>query len=70
MTPLQEAALTAAKDCLGIKKNESVLIVTDTPKLSIAQALQFVCGDLADQVTLMELQPLQLNGQEPPKAVA
>lgn len=70
MTPLQEAALIAARDCLGIRKNESVLIVTDTPTLSIAQALQYVCNDLADQVTLMEMQPLQLNGQEPPKAVA
>lgn len=70
MTPLQEAALIAARDCLGIKSAESVLIVTDTPTVSIAKALQYVCTDLAGEVMVMEMQSRQLNGQEPPAAIA
>ena len=68
-TPLHEAALTAARDCLGVKKHETVLIVTDAPRRKIGLALYEVCRDLAAETLLMEMQPRRVNGEEPPPAI-
>lgn len=68
-TPLHEAALTAARDCLGVKKHETVLIVTDAPRRNIGLALYDVCRDLAAETLLMEMQPRRVNGAEPPPAI-
>lgn len=68
-TPLHQAALTAARDCLGLKKHETVLIVTDAPRRKIGLALYEVCRDLAAETLLMEMQPRRVNGAEPPPAI-
>ncbi len=70
MTPLQEAALTAARDCLGIQEHETVLIVTDEHRRKIGQALFEVCRDLAADVMYMEMTPRKVNGEEPPVAIS
>lgn len=70
MSPLEEAALIAARDCLGVKKNETVLVVTDEPRRAIGQALFSVCRDLASEVLYLEMIPRRVNGQEPPETVA
>ncbi len=69
MNPLYEAALTAARDCLGVKSTESVLIVTDTLRKAIGRALAEVCRDLAGEVLYLEMTPREVNGAEPPRAV-
>lgn len=70
MTPLKEAALVAARDCLGVQKHEKVLIVTDTKRLAIGRALYEICQDLGEEVLFMEMAPRTVNGAEPPSAIA
>ena len=69
MNPLHEAALVAARDCLGVKKNETVLIVTDSKRRKIGKALFEVCQDLAAETLFMEMLPRRVNGAEPPPAI-
>ncbi len=69
MSALHEAALVAARDCLGVQKSESVLIVTDIKRRSIGMALFEVCQDIAKEVLLMEMTPRRVNGEEPPPAI-
>lgn len=69
MDDLHAAALTAARECLGIQASESVLIVTDPPLARIGKAFQEVCRGLAAEVTYLEMPQRQVNGAEPPAAV-
>lgn len=69
MEPLYEAALVAARDCLGVRRHERVLIVADVHRRRIGQALYQVCQDLAREVLYLEMLPRQVNGEEPPAAV-
>lgn len=69
MEPLNEAALVAARDCLGVRRSESVLVVTDVHRRRIGQALYEVCQDLAREVLYLEMLPRKVNGEEPPGAV-
>lgn len=69
MEPLYEAALVAARDCLGVKKNETVLVVTDSERRKIGKALFEVCQDLAAETLYMEMIPRKVNGAEPPQAI-
>ncbi len=69
MTPLEEAALIAARDCLGIDKEETVLIVTDSLREKIGKTLFEVCQELAKEVLFLEFLPRKVNGEEPPPAV-
>ncbi len=70
MDALHEAALIAARDCMGIQNHEQVLVVTDTPTRKIGQALFDVCVDLCQEVFMLEMIPRRTNGEEPPEAVA
>lgn len=69
MEPLYEAALVAARDCLGVKKNETVLIVTDSERRKIGKALFEICQDLAAETLYLEMVPRKVNGAEPPQAI-
>lgn len=69
MKPLYEAALVAARDCLGVKKDETVLIVTDTEKRPIGEVLFAVCREIAREALFMEMEPRRVNGAEPPPAI-
>jgi leucyl aminopeptidase (aminopeptidase T) len=69
MDPLYEAALVAARDCLGVKKNETVLVVTDSERRSIGKALFEVCRELAHETLYIEMEPRKVNGEEPPSAI-
>jgi leucyl aminopeptidase (aminopeptidase T) len=69
MEPLYEAALIAARDCLGVQKNETVLIVTDSERRPIGKALFEICRELARETLFMEMEPRKVNGEEPPPAI-
>lgn len=69
MEPLYEAALVAARDCLGVKKNETVLIVTDSERRKIGKALFEICQDLAAETLYMQMISRKVNGAEPPQAI-
>lgn len=67
---LFNAALIAVRDCMGLKKNENVLIVTDEPMRTIGYALWQATKELGNNVLLVEMLPRKTNGEEPPTEVA
>lgn len=69
MTDLERAALTAVRECLGVKSHESLLIVTDPPLAPLARVLAAAARPLAREVVVLEYGVRELNGQEPPPPV-
>ncbi len=70
MSSLQQAARTALTTCLALKKNETLLIVTDDNKQTIGQALYEAGKSLSARALLVTMPPADVNGQEPPAPVA
>ncbi len=69
MNQLHNAARVAARDCLGLKSDETVLIVTDQPRRKIGMALFEVCRELARESVYIEMTPRSVNGEEPPDVI-
>ena len=69
MGDLESAALTAVRDCLGIKPHETLLVVTDPPLAGLASVLAEAARPLAREVVLVQYDERELNGQEPPPPV-
>ena len=69
MNPLQKAAQIAVRDCMAIKPDETVLIVTDPPKKAIGQALFEAAMEFAKEAFLLEMKERTINGEEPPAEV-
>ncbi len=67
---LRSAALIAVRDCMGLKQDERVLVVTDAPLRTIGYACHDAARDLGNEVCLVEMPPRVSNGQEPPAEVA
>lgn len=68
-TKLIKAADIVIKECLGVKKGERVVVVTDEP----CRAVGYILWDRLRQTTdpiLIEIAPRQIHGQEPPTTVA
>ena len=57
-------------DCMGLKPEESLLVVTDPPRRRIAEALVTRARELGAETVLMEMSERETNGSEPPPAVA
>lgn len=70
MTPLQESSIIALRDCMGLQKNETLLIVTDEIKRDIGLALHEAGKALCRESMLVEIQSREINGQEPPPPIA
>ncbi len=70
MTPLQESSIIALRDCMGLQKNETLLIVTDEIKRDIGIALHEAGKTLCLESMLVEIQSREINGQEPPPPIA
>ncbi|HNW70747.1 MAG TPA: aminopeptidase [Bacteroidales bacterium] len=69
-TELKKAATIALKDCMGLKADETLLIVTDETKREIAGALHEAGKELCKESLLVEIKSREINGQEPPKQIA
>ncbi|MBI5807822.1 MAG: aminopeptidase [Ignavibacteriales bacterium] len=69
-TKLDRACVIAIKDCMGAKKNESILIVTDEFKNKIGYALFENAKKLGHESVYLEFKSREMHGQEPPKQVA
>jgi leucyl aminopeptidase (aminopeptidase T) len=67
---LKNASLIALRDCMGLKKEETLLIVTDESKREIASALHEVGKELCKESILIEMKMRDINGQEPPAQIA
>lgn len=66
---MKNAARIALTQCLGVKKKDSVLIVTDKPKKKIAEAFFYEAMPLARHVLLVTIPVGKIDGEEPPKLV-
>ncbi|HZJ73562.1 MAG TPA: aminopeptidase [Perlabentimonas sp.] len=67
---LRNSSIIALRDCMGLQPTETLLIVTDEVKREIGQALHEAGKDLCKESMLVEIKSREINGQEPPAAVA
>lgn len=70
MNKLTEACRHALRQNLALRRGESVLIITDAPKLAIGRAFEAAARQLTRDVALIEIAVLGFNGQEPPAGAA
>lgn len=70
MTELRNAAETAIHQCLNLQGDESLAIVTDDERRSIAEALYDVATETTADATFIQYPPGDQHGQEPPDSVA
>lgn len=70
MNKLLIAARTALESCMDLKKDETLLIVTDDNKRKIGEALYSVGQEMAKEALMVTMPPADVNGQEPPENVA
>lgn len=71
ITRMAYAANIMINQVLGVKRGESVLIVTDTdrPRI-ITQALAYSAISAGAEVVVATMEPQKIGGQEPPAAIA
>lgn len=67
--PIMKGAWTAVKVCMNVKPDETVLVVTDSHKLRIAEALAYASSAIGAQTTVSIIKPAESHGEEPPKPV-
>ena len=67
---LSEASKIALRDCMGLKSQEILLIITDEKKREIGEALHSAGKELCKESLLVEMKSRQINGEEPPQAIA
>lgn len=67
LVKIAEGVLTS---CLAVKPGEEVLIITDDSRKEIGEAIYEAAGNFGCEKLLMVMTERELNGEEPPKAVA
>ena len=67
---LELAVETVVARCLGVKEGEQVLVVTDTEKLPVGEALRAGAAAAGGEAVLMVMDPREGDGQDPPEPVA
>ncbi len=67
---MAKGARTLVDVCTRVKPGETVLIVTDMYRTSIAEAIAGVAMDRGAEAIVTVIQPRERNGQEPPEPVA
>ncbi|PJA98455.1 MAG: leucyl aminopeptidase [Ignavibacteriales bacterium CG_4_9_14_3_um_filter_30_11] len=69
-TKLDTASEIAIINCMGVKKNESILVITDELKNEIGYSLHKNAIRLGYNSLYVEMKSGKVNGEEPPKVVA
>jgi len=69
-TKLDTASEIAIKTCMGVKKNESILVITDELKREIGYSIHKNALRLDYKSLYVEMKSGKINGEEPPKEVA
>jgi aminopeptidase len=67
---MKRAAHIALTQCMGIKKRDSLLIITDKHKKKIAETFFYEAMPLCRHVLLITIPIGKIHGEEPPKLVA
>lgn len=70
LTKLDSASIIAIRDCMGTKKNEKILVITDEQKREIGLSLHENAVGLGYYSLLVEMKSGKLNGEEPPQEIA
>ena len=70
LTRLDKASVTAIKDCMKVKKNEKILVITDEFKKEIGYSIYENAKRLGYKSLLLEMPSAKINGEEPPAEVA
>jgi len=70
LTKLDTAAVIAIKDCMAVKKNERVLVITDEVKREIGYSLFENAKRLEYKSLFVEMKSGKINGEEPPEEIA
>ncbi|MFH1195586.1 MAG: aminopeptidase [bacterium] len=70
LTKLDKASIIAIKDCMGAKKGESILIISDEFKREIGLSLFENAKRLGFESLYVEMKPGKINGEEPPAIVS
>jgi len=68
--PIMKGARIAVETCMNTKPEETVLIVTDTGKLKIAEAFAYAATAVGAKTVITVMEKLSRSGEEPPKPVA
>lgn len=68
-TKLKKAANIVIKDCIGVKKHEKVVIVTDKFCRTVGYSLWNALRKITDPI-IIEIAPRNIHGDEPPQLVA
>lgn len=66
---LRQAAATVINECLAVKKSERAVVVTDLPCRAVGLALWQTLDDFTEAV-MVEMNPREIHGMEPPGLVA
>jgi len=64
------SAQIALRDCLNLKANEELLVLTDDATINIGQALFQVGKELSAECALVVMPEREVNGQEPPDTIS
>ena len=67
---ISDGAKVTIETCLNVKKDESVLVLTDDSKEAIAQALYEAACNVGARTVLAKIPDLEYDGQEPPLSIA
>lgn len=67
---IMKAAHIAVETCMKVKPEETVLIVTDTNKLKIAEAFTYAAAATGARTAATIMEPALEHAKEPPKPVA
>ena len=65
MSDINTAALIAVRECLGVKENEKVLVITDQPCREVGFSLFNASKQISNDTVLLEITPRKIGGQEP-----
>ena len=70
LTKLDSASVIAIQECMGAKKNEKILIITDEHKREIGYSLYSNAVRLGYKSLFVEMKSGKINGEEPPAEIA
>ena len=70
LTKLDSASIIAIRDCMGTKKNEKILVITDEQKREIGLSLHENAVRMGYFSLLLEMKSGKINGEEPSEEIA
>jgi leucyl aminopeptidase (aminopeptidase T) len=70
MSDLERAVQTVVESCLGVQPGEDVVIVVDRTTEALGAALQQAASARGGEAVTCVMEPREVDGQEPPAAVA